>query len=263
MIYHYTSVEVLYKLLGNIPTPKIEYEKEELFMTFRATHTLFLNDTTENNFIFTAFKQLGITGTEISYLNRIWGERYLLSFSEKPDDLYMWNMYGNQCKGVAIGFNQEILEQYKQEKKLTSRIEWMDKCEYVNLNKLVQIIKRTDEFKQFKKNREVLNPLLKLFHNCLKYKHEKYSSESEYRILLNEYIDENYYVKDNKIVPYINVDLPLKVLIEIWLGPATDYGRNKFSIERILKAKVGGSAEYANVTTGFVVKKSEIPYSET
>lgn len=123
LFYHYTSLDVLFKLLDGIHDDKL---------IFRATNILSQNDS--NEFKYGYNKVLELLPEIESYLkiednniklSQIWsneiyynswreqmcsvGQDYFrlpftISFSRNKDYLYQWNMYGDKGFGVALGF---------------------------------------------------------------------------------------------------------------------------------------------------------------
>lgn len=102
MLYHYTSVETLYKILKN---------SEDGFIKLRANYYKNMNDTVECQYFINAISKL-LPDQESINLDRTLHEvgfPYLISLSEYEDDLPMWNMYGDKGHGVAIGFSRDML----------------------------------------------------------------------------------------------------------------------------------------------------------
>lgn len=136
-VYHYTSLETLFAILGNY---RKKEDKEGL--VFRASNIFRVNDPSEmksgygivKNFLYYYEEEKKIPQelmlSEV-YKNKIYEEKcindyyskisrntidigavpYVISFSCKRDYLPMWSMYGNQGKGICMKFDlYEIID---------------------------------------------------------------------------------------------------------------------------------------------------------
>ena len=129
ILYHYTSVETLLKIIENSNTEKI---------CFRATHARFFNDPYEYNLAISLLKQSlvkyeknnSIENKKSSNFNKrfftnlglIFGDPFLFSLSENSDNLAMWRTYGVDVKGVAIGLDKKMLEEYSKVNNLCNNL---------------------------------------------------------------------------------------------------------------------------------------------
>ena len=64
---------------------------------------------------------------------------YISSFSNKDDNLFLWNMYGSNCKGVELIFDNEINEKSDF---ILSPVVYAEKNRFVELNYIKGLLKR-------------------------------------------------------------------------------------------------------------------------
>lgn len=110
-LFHYTDSETLLKIIEN----------RSIWMT----HALYTNDSSEFIHGMEKFKNalniLEDKGVEKSWLNRIreffdqemrspLAEPYVFSMTEQCDQLSQWRGYGDNCKGLSIGFDTDIFK---------------------------------------------------------------------------------------------------------------------------------------------------------
>ena len=177
IVYHYTSVEVLEKMLSI-------YSDNNPFLQLRPSHCLFLNDVYENinslyilpHFISELEDELHIEKENrvdmffhnekifkrmvedrtsfnpqlVSYL-----ENFILSFSKDNNSLPMWNSYAKQGEGVCLGFDSELLGQ-----ELPIYNVMMKDCQYYDFKEFGKIRYKEEEiYKDCKKFYEAtINP---------------------------------------------------------------------------------------------------------
>ena len=111
MLYHYTSLETLYKIFHNT---------KDGYITLRANYFMNMNDPLDCRYFIKEVSHIlsernkHINEDEIkkniekSMLDV--GLPYFISLTELEDSLPMWNMYGGRGHGVAIGFSKNILQ---------------------------------------------------------------------------------------------------------------------------------------------------------
>lgn len=123
---------------------------------------------------------------------------YFISFTENIDDLFMWNMYGDNAKGINIEFDKKDLTEFaKKEKfKFFSIIyineEASEKIQEKLSNKMISIINEQVKRQNtaYKKRRvhlgateEMYNDFIDIIEIASKYKKECFSSEKESRLI--------------------------------------------------------------------------------
>lgn len=236
LLYHYTSIESLHKILQG--------EGDDIVL--RATHAHFMNDPDEFEFVNKIitetlheyeldnqisdkksqylFGKGGIFGT-FAYLT---GEPFILSLSEHRDDLSMWRAYGHDGNGVCIGLDKEMLKSYSEDPEVINTV--LLKCEYrkeIVENHFRKYWKKKYQDFQIEKSDSghVTTGFNdgRLFISMPKYgfsaKSASYSSEAEWRLCTNEGEDYQFRTKGNLFVPFIVHKFRKEILKKIVIGP--------------------------------------------
>ena len=210
-LYHYTSLETLHAIISEIDNSDSHF----VYFKLRATNAYYLNDLTEGRLLLSALKKLGANEM----------------LSEHGDDLNMWRCYASEGNGVAIGLDQIEIESAAD---YTNNCQF-DKCEYVSLEELIEILKKKNIEELLKM--EDIKPLAQLIRNMLKYKDKSFVSEAEWRI--HDFnIETNFRVSNNLIIPFREIRVPVSAIQTIVIGPKCEYDRNSFSIGRFLKSRL-------------------------
>lgn len=233
-LYHYTSTEVLYCLLQSAMTTKAEASPS---MTFRATNIQFLNDKSEYQFFVTKLKMDLLRYDEEKYAGKnkeiiLRNAQYLafmknnltepsvISFCKKSDDLTMWNLYGDHCKGGCLEFDKDKLEQLSD----TSLVD----CVYISSDgKLfndsdLQIA--LDYLNNISENPSKLLPpqnWQKIIDLLCYTKNTDYINEAECRLIKRSEVY-NFTPKHGCIIPYLDVKIPIDALKSITIGPCAE-----------------------------------------
>lgn len=161
------------------------------------------------------------------------------SFSEEKDNLQMWSMYGSNGKGVSVGFNiRRLIEHYQG--KILENIMWWAKCLYIDKNMLQSqdqgIIRSLCDIydnaanieSEYATIRELVEKdlIVQLLHAFLVAlaKNADYEFEKESRLIIfpnnaNDTNKEYRLREDNIMVPYIDVEIPIECIEEVWVGP--------------------------------------------
>lgn len=110
MLYHYTSVETLYKIFQNT---------EDEHIKLRAGYFMNMNDPNDCRYF---IQEVSDILSEESTINRKDIEKtiesamrnvgfpYFISLSQARDSLPMWSMYGKGGHGIAIGFPKKAID---------------------------------------------------------------------------------------------------------------------------------------------------------
>lgn len=175
-----------------------------------------------------------------------WGMPYVISLSTNRDNLPMWNTYGRNGQGIALGFNQYRLVQ-------TEGLE-IKKCCYNTLldeEYKALYLRISESWRRLYKNREKLecsgiseficNSIHLTYRDELPYiKHYGYQYENEVRCVVKpcEYTKIEYRSANNMIIPYIARQLDVQCLEQIIIGPCTDKDRVKASLTSLLFNKI-------------------------
>ncbi len=275
VLYHYTSVDTFFKIL------EVGLKENPNKICLRATHAHFMKDPFEYDYALSILKESMIKYEEInnidarksdylfekknffSWISRIGGEPYLLSFSEHADDLSMWRGYGKDGTGLSIGLDLNELKQYCNEKGIynTSII----KCNYAHDIVISDLIKYWDkEYKNFKieedSNQVGLNDLgsliLSIPNLCFQAKSKAYLMEKEWRLCKNEYNEKNveFDVRGNLIVPFVKHLFDISIIKKIIIGPSSNFELVEKGLRLFL--------EKLNFYNKGLVERSEISYRQ-
>ena len=271
IVYHYTSIDTLEKILASAQG------SEDAYLTLRGTHCVYLNDSTENvlgvilvkRFITKIEDELGIADgerlthvaqTPDAYLatllrryddHRNGPERFVISFSQDPDNLVMWSMYGNKGNGIALGLDTEKMAQLMTYENFFNIEEGV--CTYLTPKQLIEASSESlpEAYAAIKARYqsitqpEVMKTMHKLYEtesipdgkmimqqdqlmHLIKYasifhKQDCWSNEHEYR-LSYESMGVNIQYHKNSMgdyIPHCDVPIPLDALTTVMIGPAT------------------------------------------
>lgn len=253
VLYHYTNLNALPSIL----------RRDHVLLW--ATNIYFLNDPSELNYGIRLFNEVNNCKSSIQGLEDI----YITCFSENPDSLVMWSSYGNNASGCAIALDYEKVKVAFQD--LNKVIYDSDEAKKVLTPTPIKV-KITEEDKNISIFPEELNKYfireMKAFTNCWLIKHPAYSHEEEIRGVVfvkrtppinGDPEDEQFGFKpenvqfrlrNNIIVPYLEVKIPVDAVQQIVLGPTANENETRKSIELMLNLK------------GYDVPvvKSQIPY---
>lgn len=257
LLYHYTTIDTFSTMLENSLWSEDKESLVPTHMVMWATHCNFLNDKTEYRLFVNGLKYQveqyaqtqGTTMTEEHFRmldNSVtYNDAFVLSFSEKADDLGMWRGYAGDGQGVCLGFDFNMVksemmhlaskEVFSSSKKYTSQVEketilshnqLPQKCSYVHpdpcgmeidasvIKEFFQLLtnKSEDGFEDIKLMMQTrfLSPL---------YKHFKYADECEWRIVINDMNNYKYRKVDGQLLPYREVRIPIECLKTIIIGP--------------------------------------------
>ncbi len=252
ILYHYTSVETLLKIIENSVGGKI---------CFRATHAKYFNDPYEYNLAISLLKQSLFTYEKnnnivkgksskfkfkiFTNLGLFFGDPFLLSLSENSDNLTMWRTYGADGKGVAIGIDSILLDEYSKDEKIKNTN--LLQCKYDKRTILTGLVRYWefvyDHF-NIKENGKGMNLssfhfLFDLITFSFTFKRNEYKEEKEWRLCKNEISDSNtkFRESDGVLIPYIEHLFDKKIIKKIVVGPCVNRKLTKESIEMFLKTR--------------------------
>ncbi len=287
IIYHYTSVSTLTEILRS--------------NKLRASDLRFLNDRTEKIKWFEVFdfatqevykkidgkaksdekkKFLDEIGNRVRLYKNV--ECYKFCLSRLPDDKNQFVLYGDQCRGVSIGFKrQELVDRAfefnadadQDANKLVSGMLHGD-VEYDEQKLQKQIIKMIEDLlKFFNKSKKNTDSFLdsitlseyfnkecnRIFMRCQDAKDDSFKSEKEYCLYWQQESDKrnkkvDLFHRKCRMIPFVTLEFGEKKLpiSEVIVGPA-----NNDDVFRNIK-EVMELMGYENVN----VRKSKIPYSD-
>lgn len=259
-LYQYTSIEALYN--GIIVKNPVK-DKE---ICIWASNCEYMNDPDEvktgRKFAEKMFKLSDYEANQamLKVEENIKEKMFITSFSSVQDNLPMWRMYGNNCKGIALGFDAQAI--FNEFKGLIYKCIYIDSHHEIEINEFFKDNVDID----LSNNEKLKENIDRLLMSCLKNlanfihifvggiflaKNPCYNYEKEYRLFIIAEQKIEYRYNNNLIIPYIRNYFPKSALKEIWIGPANNMERTEKSLKRFLNAMGLGHVE---------IKKSQIPY---
>lgn len=253
ILYHYTSLEVLKCMFDN-------YSNEHQYLTFWATNCAYMNDPREISEGIDLIKDalydiecpaLRQRASVIIENDKIkdallitsplmkTGVAYAISFSENSDNINMWRMYGNEGKGIALGFdrNKIIVDDcsfdfcfYNNDKERESLLEEIRKAFETILVKI-----GTAPYGISQRNYDYLRCLDAISMFAPRIKNAAYDYEKESR-LVTYCKKPEFRVSNGILIPYTTLQIPVEALESIILGPDCD-SRNIDSLRLFLLSK--------------------------
>lgn len=273
LVYHYTSLEVLLKLLDNIKDGKL---------FFHASYIPYMNDTREFHYGFNQLLKLipqienelfvenkerlshfwnndELRNAYLKMLNENFCLPFVVCFCNSRDYLPQWGMYGDKGKGVSLGFDLQdyyrkvnyngittldmthiddrklraIRISYKQ----ISQRHFFKNAVYLHYrNYLKQINDIDNEEEKCKFKWQVLTEIA--FHLSPLIKHKAYAYEQESRIIYRcpELNDVKFKIDSfSRLKPYVEVGIERERFKKIVIGPCCDFENTKLILETRLK----------------------------
>lgn len=242
VLYHYTSLETAFKILEN----------KELW----ASRIQCMNDGSENQYLASIIKPSILEIEEFADYGE-WGTfyrdtllnmldngskhpDYVISFSEKSDDLSQWRAYSGNGTGCAIGFEATWLNSLDTEEIFPDLLRHLsfEPCDYdpqshhEMIQEVLQAIREylespiRDEDGNLE-HQALLNSqrALETYHKrAASFKHPAFVDEAEWRIIMrrNKGRDAKYRTRKSLIVPYLTLPLDSgegNSVIAIDIGP--------------------------------------------
>lgn len=198
---------------------------------------------------------------------------FVVSFSKLKDSLPLWKMYGDNGYGVCLVFSEYLVKPFNPngiEPQIHNSIYLYDvgygtihQSEYDIFYKIVEsrykkylsTICQNGCNNIFEKKLSLLCLTLVICSPCIK--HPSYAYEQEKR-LLKFYLEESnqkvqFYEKNNNIISYTEVQIPIDNLKEIIVGPCPDFQSISRSITQLLHSQELNPQDIKIV-------QSEVPY---
>ena len=176
-------------------------------------------------------------------LFKMFGDPFLISFSESFDDLSMWRFYGKNGDGVSIGIDREYLIEFSktnespntnlikciyEEEKLLKELKlfWINNYSYFPSNLSEKTLSHQNE-----------NLIFLIQKIAFKAKQNSYLPEKEWRLCKSEGDKKNmnFAFKNNIVFPYIKLEFDKEAIKEIILGPCLNNELTKQSIDLFLE----------------------------
>ena len=228
-LYHYTTSDVITILFNAIINDNYT-ENQIPMLKFHASEVHYMNDRNENglilNNLFLQSKNLQNKFASVrSKLHKV----FVLSLAKSRDCLPMWLIYGDNRSGVALRFDfKKIKKHFVTENELKGNdfndTEQIIKCNYKTKAEINICAKEfRDCFKEAIKNDLNENDLIDTINNiqvkATSIKNKYFEYESEYRLLKQT---KELLFKNGKygITMYQTIDIPLRALEEIIIGPS-------------------------------------------
>lgn len=270
LLYHYTSIDAFMGIFENCT-------KTNQKITMWATHSMYLNDPTEfklgkeicREALLEVEKELDIpfqerlsnriySSEEMQYQDIMdqvystipekfhWGMPYVISLSQNKDNLPMWNTYGRNGQGIALGFNKyRLIDSEGLVIKKCCYNTFLDeeyKALYLRIRDRWQsLYKNRDEIEQSNVHDLIYDSVRLTFRDEMPFvKHYGYQYENEVRCIAKPYQDTKieYRSANNMIVPYIERQIDVQCLEQIIIGPCADKERVKASLTSYLYDKI-------------------------
>ncbi len=270
ILYHYTSLEVLKCIFEN-------YSTDNPYLTFWATNCAYMNDPREISEGIDIIKD-ALYDIHCPVLRErarvIWenekiaeallisstmstmGVPYALSFSKNKDNINMWRMYGDNGRGIALGFKRDMIisENCKLEKceyndygknyeALIDTIRGVFECYIGKIGAAPKGISQKDyDFISICNVIGLVAPLIK---------NEIYSYENEIRLIKNNK-NPKFRVVNGILIPYTTIQLQIESLYSVTIGPDCD--RRNINSLRLFFLSKGLRSLSDNII------QSEVPY---
>ncbi|MGO9137232.1 MAG: DUF2971 domain-containing protein [Syntrophales bacterium] len=146
-------------------------------------------------------------------INEVKFVSYIASFSASEDDLEQWNRYGDDGKGVAIGYNGKILYEIAEQCSLIiTEVNYSveDHRKFIKnviVPQIFKAIKNAGDNANVKNDicsyncmvlRCILSDISAILLSAVQYKHDAYTNEKEWRLYLDSQITQLHYPEDVK-----------------------------------------------------------------
>ncbi len=219
LLYHYTSIDTLCSIVNRMLDGN---------MFLRASNAKNMNDPNDCYYFVDIAGQ--ILNKDRTTIDNYFQEKnkyetpYLICFSKLKDDLHMWNCYGVDGKGVAIGFDKTKLngatQKFYSENHLTTRLHlclYKSRQQIRNSISFAKLINNNTE-ESFWQNKNISDFANLVKHPCYKY-------EKEWRIVIKHGVNEPI-IKDDVYNSYEDafyLAVPIDAVKYIVVGPNAKY----------------------------------------
>lgn len=280
MIYHYTSTEVLCKLLG-----LCHHQGDKKSMMFWASSAYAMSDIMEmqngydflrsflNNYeesipeeekLCSFMANSGdefFNGNEKDFFLSKEKTPFVVSFSMDKDSYPMWELYGDKGKGVCLVFDENIIKEDQDLKKLKINyhaVAYMkdnpiENQTWLSLGRMLRNEVRRGHFiTDLLPNEKTKEAFKKLFLSEICpiisafIKTDQYNFENEYRLLsIDDSEGSNVHFRVSShgyVIPYIDLPIPLSSLQKVIIGPNIISQLSVSNLEHMLRAN-GSKAE--------------------
>lgn len=245
-LFHYTNLNALISIL-----------RSECIVLW-ATNAAYLNDPMELKQGIAIVNELENTHFQFDDFKNI----YLTSFSNNADSLVMWSQYGAYGNGCSIGISSKAIGgSYGQFCRCCYGKEETEQYLKNTLNLIEKGV--FSIFGMPKPSEEIISAQRKLSRQiflqatCVMSKDTAYKHENEIRAFVavpqEDYKQVQFRLVDNRIVPYVQMQLDKEALTDIVIGPTLNADITERSIKQMLEIK-GYDLSKINI------KFSEVPF---
>lgn len=235
-VYHYTTVEALFSgIVSNKREPGSE-------ICLWASNCEYMNDPDEikTGIEFSEQFLTHLTGEETkiseSSIENLKNGAFILSLSRCPDELPMWNTYGNNAKGINLELDLTDYVAHKKGQYLAEMLySYPDGASF--LADKIKKLAEQDNVKELmdEMNNNVSIESLFIILSMIA-KNEYYDYEQECRLTCIDPKEIDYRCSKGLIIPYTKVCLPKEKLKSITIGPCADYKLTEKSLRTYLNA---------------------------
>lgn len=227
VVFQYTGIDALFN--GIIR----KNSKGETEICLRGTNCRYLNDPGEiaygdgviNNVL---LPHMGLSNLDISNMLPL-DDIYITSFTSLINSLLMWNMYGRNGTGVALGFDIDAIQ---------SAGGVLYRCPYDDLEFRANLHKTMGDGiqnKNFPKTIEVDTFMEYMMKIQMLLKNQTYKQEEEYRLIKQTQEKPKYRLSGSILIPFVENCFPKDALQVIYVGPCNNIELTGFALKRWLK----------------------------
>ena len=253
-LFHYTSLESLTCIL---PSKESHIINGIPFMDFRFSCPCQCNDKMELRFFTESlYRESEVSRQlqkEVEQEGKQIGTPFIFSLirhkrkeiSNCPlTEIPMWNMYGDNSKGVRLRLNYELLKKYCDKEDIC-----LFPCIYYTTTQMQQYTATIrSDMKDNIKEEQRIEICAKIFKEAVKYKTINWNYEYEHRRVIWSRDFER--IGDNK---YYHIKIPFECLKDVQVGPLANYEDTKEKIELIQN-----SISKLGIKHSFDIKPSKI-----
>ncbi len=228
-LLHFTSVDSFFKMME----PSLNHPEKARFITFHASHYAQMNDKNEGKIIANRFYHS--QHKAYSAWEEHKGSAFVLSFiasrrKRMEYNIPMWLNYGCQGKGLCLRFDTKDIKAFAR-----PSLEF-ESCDYLSSDDVAEKIKHLQEIERTISKDDFQREVAKTVHFS---KDEYWQYEEEYRIIkFEQRKNVMQKITPRGIIEYVTLEIPLTALRGICIGPLTDHGKIKGSLETLLEHRL-------------------------
>lgn len=227
VVFQYTGIDALFNGIVR------KNQKGETEICLRGTNCRYLNDPGEITYGDGVINQVILPHMALSNLDipnvLPLDDIYITSFTSLINSLLMWNMYGRNGTGVALGFDIDAIQS-------TGGI--LYQCPYDDLEfrtNLHKTMKDCIQRKNFSKTIEVDTFVEYMVKIQMLLKNQTYQQEEEYRLIRQTQEKPKYRLSGSILIPFVENCFPKEALKIIYVGPCNNIELTGNALKRWLK----------------------------